>query len=230
MHKSATKCNETLGKWCKNKHGASKIIHTLETYQASPLPTPCPSPPRPASRGGRRRNMAAQSQGSSTAEPLHPRPPWPANEVDRPVSASLCRRSSLQRAGATGSLPIPPPRRHREGSFLPRPRSPDPPQPSLLTKLRSDPALDAALHGRRREKGSHRWPAPPKDAGEELLGRTPNTPKKAPNLLAVQGGRPPLSQALRPARPPEARERGTAGSMGPLKGGHGGARGERGEL
>jgi hypothetical protein len=34
MHKSATKCNETIGKWCKNKHGASKIIDTLETYQA----------------------------------------------------------------------------------------------------------------------------------------------------------------------------------------------------
>jgi hypothetical protein len=33
MHKSAMKCNETLGKWCKNKHGASKIIDTLETYQ-----------------------------------------------------------------------------------------------------------------------------------------------------------------------------------------------------
>jgi hypothetical protein len=33
MHKSATKCNETLGKWCKNKHGASKIIDILETYQ-----------------------------------------------------------------------------------------------------------------------------------------------------------------------------------------------------
>jgi hypothetical protein len=27
------KCNKTLGKWCKNKHGASKIIDTLETYQ-----------------------------------------------------------------------------------------------------------------------------------------------------------------------------------------------------
>jgi hypothetical protein len=32
MHKSATKCNETVGKWCINKHGASKIIDTLETY------------------------------------------------------------------------------------------------------------------------------------------------------------------------------------------------------
>jgi hypothetical protein len=32
MHKSATECNETQGKWCKNKHGASKIIDTFETY------------------------------------------------------------------------------------------------------------------------------------------------------------------------------------------------------
>jgi hypothetical protein len=32
MHKSATKCNKTVGKWCKNKHGASKIIDTFETY------------------------------------------------------------------------------------------------------------------------------------------------------------------------------------------------------
>jgi hypothetical protein len=36
MHKSATKCNETICKWCKNKHGASKIIDTLETYHSSP--------------------------------------------------------------------------------------------------------------------------------------------------------------------------------------------------
>jgi hypothetical protein len=33
MHKSTTKCNKTVGKWCKNKHGASKIIDTFETYQ-----------------------------------------------------------------------------------------------------------------------------------------------------------------------------------------------------
>jgi hypothetical protein len=33
MYKSATKCNETIDKWCKNKHGASKIIDTFETYQ-----------------------------------------------------------------------------------------------------------------------------------------------------------------------------------------------------
>jgi hypothetical protein len=35
MHKNATKCNETLSKWCKNMHGASKIIDTFETYQRS---------------------------------------------------------------------------------------------------------------------------------------------------------------------------------------------------
>jgi hypothetical protein len=35
MYKSATKCNETIGKWCKNKHGASKIIDTFETYHAT---------------------------------------------------------------------------------------------------------------------------------------------------------------------------------------------------
>jgi hypothetical protein len=35
MHKNTTKCNETLSKWCKNKHGASKIMDMLETYQAS---------------------------------------------------------------------------------------------------------------------------------------------------------------------------------------------------
>jgi hypothetical protein len=33
MHKNAMKCNKTLSKWCKNKHGASKIMDTLETYQ-----------------------------------------------------------------------------------------------------------------------------------------------------------------------------------------------------
>jgi hypothetical protein len=30
------KCNKIQGKWCKNKHGASKIIDTFETYQRPP--------------------------------------------------------------------------------------------------------------------------------------------------------------------------------------------------
>jgi hypothetical protein len=37
MHKNATKCNETLSKWCKNKHGASKLIDTFEMYQKQVL-------------------------------------------------------------------------------------------------------------------------------------------------------------------------------------------------
>jgi hypothetical protein len=37
MHKSATKCNKIVGKWWKNKHGASKIIDTFETYQTPKL-------------------------------------------------------------------------------------------------------------------------------------------------------------------------------------------------
>jgi hypothetical protein len=43
MHKSATKCNGTLSKWCKNKHGASKIMDTLETYQGALIPRIAPS-------------------------------------------------------------------------------------------------------------------------------------------------------------------------------------------
>jgi hypothetical protein len=65
MHKSATKCNETLSKWFKNKHRASKIIDTFETYHitsssdvvsnvSNPLtmigvektPTPCAKKPK----------------------------------------------------------------------------------------------------------------------------------------------------------------------------------------
>jgi hypothetical protein len=37
MHKNATKCNKTQSKWCINKHGASKIIDTFETYHLPPL-------------------------------------------------------------------------------------------------------------------------------------------------------------------------------------------------
>jgi hypothetical protein len=40
MHKNATKCNETLSKWCKNKHGASKIMDTFETYHPSVMNLP----------------------------------------------------------------------------------------------------------------------------------------------------------------------------------------------
>jgi hypothetical protein len=35
MHKNTTKCNKTQSKWCINKHGASKIIDTFETYHGA---------------------------------------------------------------------------------------------------------------------------------------------------------------------------------------------------
>jgi hypothetical protein len=44
MHKSATKYNETVGKWCKNKHGALKIIDTFETYHGGGGGTLLPPP------------------------------------------------------------------------------------------------------------------------------------------------------------------------------------------
>jgi hypothetical protein len=38
MLKNAMKCNKTQRKWCINKHGASKIIDTFETYQRATTP------------------------------------------------------------------------------------------------------------------------------------------------------------------------------------------------
>jgi hypothetical protein len=38
MHKNATKYNKTQSKWCINKHGASKIIDTFETYHYHGIP------------------------------------------------------------------------------------------------------------------------------------------------------------------------------------------------
>jgi hypothetical protein len=50
MHKNATKCNKTQSKWCINKHGASKIIDTFETYQ--PPASACTLRSRNCSRRG----------------------------------------------------------------------------------------------------------------------------------------------------------------------------------
>jgi hypothetical protein len=57
MHKNATKCNETLSKWCKNKHGASKIIDTLQTYQ-SPAKEICWGPTIYCSKQNKRKLKA----------------------------------------------------------------------------------------------------------------------------------------------------------------------------
>jgi hypothetical protein len=96
-----------------------------------------------------------------------------------------------------------------------------------LEELRPDLALPAVLHGRRRGERPRRRPTPPVDAGLKLPdGIAPNLLKE-PRLQTVQGGRPPLSQSLRPVRPPEEGERGAGGPTETLKEGRGRARARR---
>jgi hypothetical protein len=64
MHKNAMKCNETLNKWCKNKHGASKFMDTLQMYHS---PNPKSSPPIRQTRRSR----------ANPATRLDPPPPPP---------------------------------------------------------------------------------------------------------------------------------------------------------
>jgi hypothetical protein len=94
MHKSATKCNETIGKWCKNKHGASKIMVTFETYQ-----------PPPRSRSVFRGGVAAQS---TPAQPPYPAlqgatagPPNISVRSPGPVSSSVAAVAGVDIGGAS---------------------------------------------------------------------------------------------------------------------------------
>jgi hypothetical protein len=57
MHKSATKCNKTIGKWCKNKHGASKIIDTFETYHPPAMAVVEPASSLTGTASGRTRGF-----------------------------------------------------------------------------------------------------------------------------------------------------------------------------
>jgi hypothetical protein len=71
MYKSTTKCNETICKWCKNKHGASKIIDTFETYHyatRSPAPAMTTSPGSGPPMEGSLREQ--RTERSSSAEQL----------------------------------------------------------------------------------------------------------------------------------------------------------------
>jgi hypothetical protein len=77
------KCNETLSKWCKNKHGASKIIDTFETYHPAP---PMLSPPRCAVS---RRHRASPMRLDQT--PPCARPP-PVDSPSWSTSISLRHR------------------------------------------------------------------------------------------------------------------------------------------
>jgi hypothetical protein len=72
MHKSATKCNETQGKWCKNKHGASKIIDTFETYHPSRQTIKIKRQRKRKKRGERNPGRIGRSAGPTA--PAHPHP------------------------------------------------------------------------------------------------------------------------------------------------------------
>jgi hypothetical protein len=92
MHKSATKCNKTLSKWCKNKHGASKFMDTFETYQVTPFLFPSStlpfhthsgdaSPPlaqaKHPSRAGQRQGVVSeQERGERGIIAAQDRPQW----------------------------------------------------------------------------------------------------------------------------------------------------------
>jgi hypothetical protein len=65
VHKSATKRNETVGKWCKNKHGASKIIDTLETYH------PAGEGERPSAQGRRGDGVNLDMPGTKLPWNMH---------------------------------------------------------------------------------------------------------------------------------------------------------------
>jgi hypothetical protein len=91
MHKNATKCNKTLSKWCKNKHGASKIIDMFERFQRWELIWPemkgVPAAPwYSRTEARRRRSMPGSTcsayRGSSpSAKPPRPqrKRPWLSN-------------------------------------------------------------------------------------------------------------------------------------------------------
>jgi hypothetical protein len=125
MHKSATKCNETIGKWCKNKHGASKIIDTLETYHLPPG-----------------RSQFPLSLESSTSRPRAAPPP--ALLPQPPAPPSLSAPSGFTRAA--GQPPVPPasqPRRratarsHRPAVQPPAPGPPPCPRATPALGVRS---------------------------------------------------------------------------------------------
>jgi hypothetical protein len=112
MHKSATKCYETVGKWCKNKHGASKIIDTFETYQwpaawlgdvlacildLPPAHLASPVSPWPMTGTSRRRRIAATATADEWCSSLVVDHRIERNElgIDVPSGFRLCSLVAL---------------------------------------------------------------------------------------------------------------------------------------
>jgi hypothetical protein len=126
MYKNATKCNETIGKWCKNKHRASKIIDTFETYHQPILSCmqPCPAIVRRGLPGftastptlfhhAREQNMAAcRGRGgaapwSSSSAQLECGPRRRSREAVAPCSPAL-KRMIWMAARVAAWSPLPP--------------------------------------------------------------------------------------------------------------------------
>jgi hypothetical protein len=116
MHKSATKCNETVGKWCKNKHGASKIIDTLETYHTS-------SKPAQTLRNRWELTHALHLVDSSRAKrkkrkPYRPRPSSFSQKNDRDIIAgedgATARLAEMAAACFLRPFPLPSSNRRRQ--------------------------------------------------------------------------------------------------------------------
>jgi hypothetical protein len=113
MHKSAIKCNETVGKWCKNKHRASKIIDTLETYHPAARPWErSPTSPDSLQTGGAPpglplpRARTAPSLPSPTSRQTGDAPPLPpvGPAAPRPCSRRLALQMHV-RPDAGGGRP-----------------------------------------------------------------------------------------------------------------------------
>jgi hypothetical protein len=143
------------------------------TYHA-PLPSPCSSPPRPASKERRSRVETTQSRGDREIGHLRYRPPRLAHRWQKAWSSNLQYRSSPPATGVTESIPISSPWRAWGGNSGSRADDQDSSRKSgLLEALWLDPALPAVLHRRQRGDRPRRRPAPPADAGPKHHGRAP---------------------------------------------------------
>jgi hypothetical protein len=110
MHKNGTKCKKTQSKWCINKHGASKIIDTFETYQGpSRNPWAAATRDRPDISGRPKPRMPPRAKGRWHADGANPREGWWTRSPS-PHTWSVRRRGTV--AWWHGSTS--PPLMHRE--------------------------------------------------------------------------------------------------------------------
>jgi hypothetical protein len=184
----------------------------LSPSASSLLLTPSPPPPRLASKGMRSRDTTVQRRSNSRFFLLL-RPPRPVKR-GRGDCWEVLHHGSRQPEQESRRIPAnSSPRRACGGD--PRSSAWGPNPAGLLGELHLNLDPTTVHHGRRGEEELGCQPAPPQDVGERLRrGRPPETEKNS-RLLPVQGGRPSLSQSLRPAAPSEKRERGAGGSTPP---------------